>query len=125
LFLCNRCRKAFTFAEGVEIKESWEQTAERTVRAIYQRDPEPGQAAEWTGAMKILLKDIQPGRQYVYFDGWVIPTTAKSVHIIGWHSWHALEFVPQVAALNDPEIRRELLSSREYWLSTAARQDDA
>ena len=122
LFICSRCRKAFTFAEVVEINESWGQTADRTIRALYRREPEEGEAEEWVGFMKILLKDIQSGLQYVYLDGWVIPTTAGGVHIQGWHSHHDLEFVPQVAALEDPQVQTSLLSSREYWLSTAIDQ---
>ena len=40
LFTCSRCRKAFTFAEGVEVHESWEETANRTIRNLYRREPE-------------------------------------------------------------------------------------
>jgi hypothetical protein len=124
LFICRRCRKAFTFAEGVEVDESWDETAGHTLRALYQREPEPGEAEDWSGFMKILLKGVKPGERYVYLDGWVIPTAAKSVRIEGWHSRHDLDFVPQVAALDDPKVRIELLASEEYWLSTALGQND-
>jgi hypothetical protein len=46
LFTCGVCRKAFAFAEGVEINESWEETAERDVRAFFRRDPEPKEVQE-------------------------------------------------------------------------------
>src|SRR5438874_12347121 len=62
LFVCKQCRKAFTFAEGVEIDESWEDTGDRAVRALYQRDPEPGEVAEWVGFMQILLTRVQLGK---------------------------------------------------------------
>lgn len=117
LFICSRCRKAFTFAEGVEINESWEDTGDRTVRALYQREPEPSEVKEWIEFMKILLKVVESGEQYVYLDGYVIPTTAGGVSIEGWHSQHDLDLVPQVAALTDPEVRDRLLCSREYWQS--------
>jgi hypothetical protein len=117
LFICSRCRKAFTFAEGVAVNESWEDTGERTVRALYQREPEPGEVKEWIAFMKILLKGVELGERYVYLDGYVIPTTAASVSIEGWHSRHDLDFVPQVAALTDSEVRDRLLCSREYWQS--------
>ncbi len=123
LFICSRCRKAFTFAEVVEVDVSWERTADRTLRALYQRQPKRGEGEEWIGFMKILLKGIRLGEQYVYLDGWVIPTTAGGVNIEGWHSRHNLEFVPQVAALDDPEVRSGLLSSRAYWQSTAIPHD--
>jgi len=118
LFVCSRCRKAFAFAEAVEITESWEDAAERSIRG-YQRPPKSGEIEEWIGFMKILLKGIQLGGHYIYLDGWVIPTNADGVHIEGWHSQHDLKVVPQVAALADPEVRTKLLSSRHYWQSTA------
>jgi hypothetical protein len=124
LFICSRCRKAFTFAEVVEVDESWEEMADRTLRNLYQREPEPGDAEEWIGFMKILLKDIRPGDQYVYFDGWVVPTTAERINFEGWHSRHDLEFVPHVCALHDPEVCTGLLSSREYWESTMPERED-
>jgi hypothetical protein len=123
LFMSNHCRKAFTFAEAVEVKESWEETADRAIRGLFQRGPEPGQVEEWVGFMKILLKGIRPGEEYVYLDGWVIPTRAKFVRIEGWHSRHDLEFVPQQAALKDLGVRTGLLSANQYWLSTAIEQE--
>jgi hypothetical protein len=117
LFICSRCRKAFTFAEGFDVGESWEETGDRTVRALYQREPEPGEVEEWVGFMKILVKGVKPGAVYVYLDGYVIPTTAEGITIEGWHSHHDLDFVPQVAARDDPSIRNDLLCSRDYWQS--------
>ena len=46
MFICGQCRKAFTFAEGVEVGESWEETGDRTIRSLYQREPEPGEVDE-------------------------------------------------------------------------------
>src|SRR5262249_61690671 len=86
LFICSRCRKAFTFAEVVEVNESWEQTADRMVRGLHRGEPKPGETEEWIAFMKILLKAIRPGEQYVYLDGWVIASAADSVNIEGWHS---------------------------------------
>ncbi|MFT3878312.1 MAG: hypothetical protein QM703_01470 [Gemmatales bacterium] len=115
LFICSQCRRAFTFAEVVEVNESWEVTADRTIRGRYQRPPEPGEIEEWIGFMEILLDGIEVGQKYVYFDGYVIPTTADSINIEGWHANHSLDFVPQVAALTDSSISDSLLSAREYW----------
>src|SRR5437016_12366537 len=69
LFICSRCRKAFTFAEAVEIDESWEQTAHRSIRGHYERDPKVGEVEEWIEFMQILLKSIQLGQMYVYLNG--------------------------------------------------------
>src|SRR5437868_4230473 len=68
LFVCNQCRRAFTFAEAVEVEESWEVTADRSIRGRFQRPPEPGEVEEWIGFMKILLDGIETGQKYVYFD---------------------------------------------------------
>ena len=54
-FTCGRCRKAFTFAEAVEVKESWEETADHTIRNLYHREPEPGEIEDWVGFMQLLL----------------------------------------------------------------------
>jgi hypothetical protein len=125
LFTCSRCRKAFTFAEGVEVNESWEDTGTRDIRAFFRREPEPGEVEEWIEFMKILLKGVECGEQYVYFDGFVIPVTADGITMEGWHSHHQLDFVPQVAALSDSEICDGLLSSTKYWQSNRVeRQDD-
>lgn len=124
LFICNRCRKAFTFGEGVEVNETWEETAARSVRASYRREPEPDEVTEWVEFMKLFVRDVRPGNQYVYLDGWVVPATAARVTIDGWHSRHDLDVVPQVAALHDPGVRTSLLQSRTYWRSTALESDD-
>lgn len=122
LFICGNCRKAFTFAEAFETNEPWEMTASRALRAMYQREPGADQIEGWINAMKVLLKGIQPGVRYVYFDGWMILTHATSVRIEGWHSEHDLDFVPHVAALHDPDVDAKILSSQDYWLSTAIEQ---
>lgn len=125
LFTCSRYRKAFTFAEGVEVGESWAETGDRAVRGLYQREPEPGEVEEWVGFMKILLKGVKPGKVYVYLDGFVIPITAERVTIEGWHSNHDLDFVPQVAAMDNPGIRDHLLCSGEYWQSNRVDREEA
>jgi hypothetical protein len=117
LFICSRCNKVFTFAEAVEIDESWEAIGDRTIRALYRREPDAGEIEEWVGFMKILLKGVHRGEKYVYFDGYVIPATAEGLTIDGWHARHELDFVPQVAALTESKVRDTVLCSREYWNS--------
>jgi hypothetical protein len=124
LFICSCCHKAFTFAEGVEVEGSWEATADRNIRAKYGKSPEPGEVEEWIGFMKILLKEVEPGSVYVYFDGYVVPTTATGIAIDGWYARHDLDFVPQVAAMGDPAVSDELLWSREYWQANRIPRQD-
>jgi len=107
-----------------QFDESWGETANRTIRALYRREPEPGEVDEWIGFMKILLKGVQCGEQYVCLDGYVIPVTADGVTIEGWHSYHDFDFVPQVAALTDSRVRDDLLCSREYWQANRVERQD-
>lgn len=124
LFSCIRCRKAFTFAEAVEIDEPWESLAERDRRGFWGRKPKPREIEEWVEGMQILLAEIRAGEQYVYFDGSVFAVTEPGVDLMGWHSRHQLDFIPQVAALRDPEIRTGILASPDYWRSTALMSPD-
>jgi hypothetical protein len=69
--------------------------------------------------MKELLADVQTGRRYVCLDGRIIPADTRAVCFEGWHSRHELDVVPQVAALQDRSILKEILGNREYWQATA------
>jgi hypothetical protein len=124
LFVCVCCRRAFTFAEGIEINESWEATGQRAVRGFFGREPEGREVEEWIEFMQILLKDVERGEQYVYLDGYVIPVNAEGVSIEGWHSHHELDFVPQVAALSDQKVYDRLLCSEGYWRSNKVVSND-
>lgn len=124
LFICGRCRRAFTFAEVVDLEESWEETGNELIWSCYNRSPEPNEIGEWIEFMKVFLKGITRGQRYVYLDGYVIPTTAEQVSFEGWHARHDLDYVPQVAALDDPSARGEILENRDYWESNRIEQDE-
>jgi hypothetical protein len=125
LFICNRCRKAFTFAEGVRVDESWTEIGKRSLRGFYGREPEPKEIDEWVGFMKFLHKGVRTGGKYVYFDGYVVPATAEGIAVEGSHARHDLDYVPQVAALTDPEIMNDLLCSHEYWQSNRIEREES
>lgn len=115
LFTCTNCRKAFTFARGTVLTETWRATALRDLAGKWGRDPDEMEIEQWIEAMQVILKDVEPGKEYVCLDGWVIPTDDEAVVIDGWHSHHELPFVPQVAALGNPSIMENILSNPEYW----------
>jgi hypothetical protein len=119
LFTCIKCRKAFTFTEGVMVNESWEETGTRDLQNKWKSEPSEEDVSLWVGAMKELLADVQVGQLYVCLDGLFIPTTATSLRFSGWHSRHELPFVPHVRALADQSILDSLLGAREYWQRTA------
>src|SRR5688572_5768660 len=79
LFTCIACRKAFTFAQGVLVNETWEATARRDLTNGWRKEPSEEEIGQWVEAMRELLAEVQVGRQYVCFDGLIIPTDAANV----------------------------------------------
>ncbi|MGF1582981.1 MAG: hypothetical protein ACFCD0_26980 [Gemmataceae bacterium] len=124
LFICSRCRRAFSFARIVEVNESWEHTAVCVLQGMYRRDPIEDEIAEWVDSMQMHLEELDPDQEYVYFDSWFLSTKASSVRLEGLHSQHALPYVPQVAALKDASIRSKILENKDYWMQTAVVDDD-
>jgi hypothetical protein len=115
LFTCINCRKAFTFATAIETDRSWEDLSRADLRGELQVDPSADQIAEWISFMKSYIGDAIVGATYVAFDGRLIATTQTHIEFDGWHATHKLDFVPQVAAMNDASIRNRILNSEEYW----------
>jgi len=115
LFLCAQCRKAFTFARAEEVHLSWEQLAHNDLDGKWGRQPTAEEIEEWIELMKILLKEIQVGKQYIYIDGWVFPTDETNIQFEGWHARHELSHVPQAAAVKDVTVLDRSLGSRQYW----------
>ncbi|MGH7170711.1 MAG: hypothetical protein ACRELG_10570 [Gemmataceae bacterium] len=123
LFACIECRKAFTFARGIQVDESWEELAVRDLTNKWHKKPSKRDVKSWMAAMKELLADVEVDRRYVCFDGAIIPVDAGGLVFDGWHSHHDLEYVPQVAALQDPSIVQQVLSNRGYWQATALSEE--
>lgn len=119
LFSCLNCRKAFSFAVGVETSESWEALAHKDYSGRLDRDPVGDEISEWIASMKDLLEGVEPGENHVYFDGAFIPTSAKGLEFDGWHSRHLIHFVPQLKAMKDESVVVSLLANREYWNARA------
>jgi hypothetical protein len=115
LFICIECRKAFTFARGIQVDESWEDLALRDLTNKWNKEPAQKDVANWVAAMKELLDHVEVGGRYVYLDGAIIPVEATALQFDGWRSHHDLEYAPQVAALEDRSIVRRVLSNPEYW----------
>ena len=124
LFTCADCRKAFTFARAVEVDESWEELARRDLVGAWNESPTEEDVAEWIGAMQELLADVEVGRQYVCLDGLILPTDAGEARFCGWHAEHDLDFVPQVAALDDESVLEDVLANEAYWQSRAIEWED-
>ena len=69
LFTCIECRKAFTFARGVELDTSWQGLAIRDLTNRWHEQPEAEEIEQWIAAMQELLADVQVGNRYVCLDG--------------------------------------------------------
>jgi hypothetical protein len=124
LFTCITCRKAFTFAEGVEIEGSWEDLAREEIRNKWQKEPEKDDVASWVEAMKEVLAEVKPGKRYVIIDGHVIPADATNVKFDGWHAHHEFTGLPQVEALSDKSALDATLGDRRYWTANALPEED-
>jgi hypothetical protein len=115
LFSCMDCRKAYTFARGVEVDLSLEELAARDLTNCLRREPSGKQVSDWNEWMRILLKDVQLDHSYVYLDGFYIDAETPSVNIEGWYARHNLPWIPQVRALKNKAILDETISSISYW----------
>lgn len=124
LFTCIECRKAFTFARGVEVDESLEELARRDIMKGWGREPSGDEVKDWIDAMKELLAEVEVDGRYVYLDGLFIPADAAGVEYEGLFARHDLGFIPQVKALQDPAVIDEILSNVEYWESNAVEVHD-
>lgn len=122
LHSCITCRKAFTFARGVEVDETWQELARRDLTA-WPRAATDEDIEEWIKAMQELLAGVEIGKQYVYLDGLIVPSDASGVHFRGWHSEHDLDFVPHIAALHDYFVMENILSNPDYWQARAILRD--
>lgn len=115
LFVCPRCRKAFTFARAVTTELTWEQLAHLDLDGKYGVQPTPEDIEQWIGYLQMLTKGLEVGREYVYLDGWVIPTDETDFVVEGAHARHELAAVPQTLALSDRQTLEATIGSRAYW----------
>jgi hypothetical protein len=117
LFVCPTCRKVFTFARAEEVALTWEELAHKDLDGKWGRQPSSKEITEWISFMKILLKDLKAGKEYVYIDGWVWPTDSANLRFDGWHAHHELDRVPQFVAITNRSTLDRTLDSKEYWQS--------
>jgi hypothetical protein len=117
LFVCPACRKVFTFARAEEVELTWEELAHKDLDGKWSREPSSLEIKAWISFMKLLLKDLKVGKEYVYIDGWVLPADSRNLQFDGWHAHHELVARPQSAALKNRKDLERTLDSREYWES--------
>jgi hypothetical protein len=118
LLTCVRCGKPFTFARAVVVQESLEDLGRQDVRRKFGRD-DAEEVARFVDWIQFLLRDVRPGRSYVYFDGFFWDTDTSPLRFEGVHAWHDLPLLPQVEALKEPATLRDVLANRHYWVKHA------
>jgi hypothetical protein len=123
LFICPKCRKAFTFARAERCHLTWEQLAHNDLDGKYGKQPSQEDVDEWIGFMQILTKDLELGKQYAYIDGWVFPADERHLRFEGFYARHDLESVPQASALSDRESLRTTLEDSDYWRERKIEQE--
>jgi hypothetical protein len=119
LFTCITCRKAFTFAVGIEIDATWEQLAREDIRNCWGHRPSKKDITEWIAAMREILANVKDGKEYVILDGMVIPTSSKNIEFDGWYAHHKVKSLPQVDALSNAAVLEKRVGNRDYWEKNA------
>ncbi len=115
LFICSKCRKPFTFARAEALDITWNQLAHNDLGGKWGRQPTDAEIEEWIDFMKILLKGIRVGKQYVYIDGWVLETDETNLQFEGWYAKHEFANIPQVVALSDKSLIESTIENKNYW----------
>ena len=117
LFTCISCRKAFTFAVGVEIEADWEALSREDWSAWGLPQVSSRQVKSWIKDMRALLADVKVGETYVCLDGVVFPQKAKNIKFDGLYARHELKQIPHAEALKKKSIMDEVLGNPDYWRS--------
>jgi hypothetical protein len=98
------------------LNTTWETLAREDMKGRWHKEPSEQEVAEWVVAMKEILADVKVGEQYVILDGTVFRTDSRDVEFGGWHSHHRLTRLPQVDALEDETVLKNVLSNKQYWI---------
>lgn len=124
LFSCMTCRKAFTFARGVELDVDPREFALIDLSRRFGREPTEEELDRWVEAMPMMLEDVERGKRYVYLDGFFIPANETEFEVEGWFGLHTFDRVPQIEALEDPELLDAVLANADYWRSVEITEED-
>jgi hypothetical protein len=117
LFTCMSCRKAFTFAIGVELETAWEDLAREDWKAWGLTRISRKNIDSWISDMKALLASVKVGHLYVCLDGKVFKKNARNIEFEGLYASHKFDQLPHLLAIRDAAIVDEHLGSTQYWLS--------
>ena len=117
LFTCMTCRKAFTFAVGVELEATWEDLSREDWKAWGLTRISTKNIKSWIADMKALLGDVKVGETYACIDGKVFPKDSRKIEFDGIYASHKFDRLPHVLALRDNKIVDQVLTNTEYWFT--------
>ncbi len=115
---CITCRKASAFGRGVDVGMSYEDLARRDIRTFNEDltyEPKPKEVRELAAWLRQAMAHVEVGKLYVNFDQRVVAADASALKLVGQIGSHDLPYVPQVRALTDPNVQRDVLTNRRYW----------
>jgi hypothetical protein len=125
LFTCIVCRKAFTFAEGVELDAKWEDLATTDWKGWGMQRVSKKNIDSWVKDMKKMLADVKPGGIYVCLDGRILEKDAVNVQFDGIYASHKFDRLPHVEALTRRAVEEEVLANTDYWRSRRVKKKKA
>jgi hypothetical protein len=114
LISCVHCRKAFTFAEVVDVDRTYRElcTADFGSKGIELDEADLNDAAAW---MADAVASLRLGEIVVYLDGVYFPLEERDVQFDGAFAAHDLPRLPHAEAIARPGVLLEKLGDKRYW----------
>ena len=123
LFTCIGCRKAFSFAVGVELDMTWEELARADLAGLGLPEISESDVEEWVDDMQGWLADVVPGREYACLDGVLWERDARDVEFEGIYASHRFDRLPHLDVLAGKSAVGDVLGSVEYWQANQLEED--
>lgn len=116
---CHSCGKAFTFGKAVRIDTK---LRDFVLKDLKKRDIPPELLKDrdfmdgCCESIEEMLADIEEGKEYVYFDGVLIPTDYEGrIEFEGLFAAHDLATLPHTELKTDKNAARHILGDPRYW----------
>jgi hypothetical protein len=115
LISCVQCRKAFTFAEVVEVDRTYRDLCAADFRS-QGIEIDEGELIDAAGWMADAVAPLQLGERVVYLDGVYFLVDECDVQFDGAFATHDLVRMPHAEALESSGVLNETLGKSRYWL---------
>ncbi len=116
---CHSCGKAFTFGKAIRVDMK---LRDFVLKDLKKRDipPELMKDRDFIDgcceSIEEMLVDIEEGKEYVYFDGVLIPTDYEGrIEFDGLFAAHDLATLPHTDLKTDKNAARHVLGDPRYW----------